>query len=65
MSAFIDGSMADEQFRTSFMKVFRRAEISGMVISISENIIKLTAPGSFLSVSAMILMFLSSSISSL
>ena len=45
MSAFIDGSMADEHFRTSFMKLFRRTEISGMVISISENIIKLTAPG--------------------
>ena len=42
---FMDGSMADEKFRVSFMKLFRKAQINGMLISMSENLIKLTAPG--------------------
>ncbi|WP_393971585.1 malto-oligosyltrehalose synthase [Oxyplasma meridianum] len=45
LSRFINGIMGSEGFRNSFKAFYGKAQFMGMLISISENIIKLTAPG--------------------
>lgn len=45
LSGFIDGIMGSGEFRSSFFEFYKQAQLRGMVISVSENIIKLTAPG--------------------
>jgi len=45
LSRFIDGIMGNPEFRTSFREFYVKDQYVGMLISISQNIIKLTAPG--------------------
>lgn len=45
LSGFIDRIMKSEDFRKSFGKFYKKVQFRGMLISASENIIKLTAPG--------------------
>lgn len=42
---FLERIMNDNQFKVSFKKIFKKAQLNGMVISLSQNLIKLTAPG--------------------
>lgn len=42
---FLERIMKDKEFRGSFNKIFKRAQLNGVIISLSQNLIKLTAPG--------------------
>ena len=45
LSGFIEGIMESAEFVGSFSEFYGKAQFMGMLISISENIVKLTAPG--------------------